>query len=179
MADNYLENKMEEYRRRGAPVSRRRLSPTFYPAGTVSFDIGIKTVYVSGVDNAPEIGEQVVSVFRKAGCRVAFAWHDIKDGRRLAQITGAQHHPVEADGVVASKERVVAAWGGIDIDICVGKDVVVIDGQCVNKAAECPADVFSSVIGRLCLYLVLPFSKCLIDGDVTVGPDGQLIQNHL
>lgn len=119
MADNYLENKMEEHRRGADITYRRRLSPTGGRPGEVCLKIAPLRVLVT--DGGTEAGAAIVRRLRSAGCRVAFAASDGRAGTRLAQESGSRFCPSSlGQGIIADLET---AWGGVDV-------LVVIDGDC-------------------------------------------------
>ncbi len=106
MADNYLEKKMDDYRRGAVQSHRpRRSSP----------DKTAKSIYVIN-GCSPESEKEIVSL-RKAGHRVAFSSIDLKAGRKLAQETGSQHHYIDARDSIKlqqSLDYVAEKWGKID-----------------------------------------------------------------
>ncbi|MCM1451377.1 MAG: hypothetical protein NC102_03905 [Clostridium sp.] len=117
MADNYLERKMEEHRKGGAPSFRRKLTPTGQRPGKVIIDFPPFNAFVSNV--ASECGAAVVKALCDAGCRVAFSHLDEKAGSALAQRCGAQFHPGNLT-FAQSMERLRKSWGKVDITISFG-----------------------------------------------------------
>ena len=116
MADNYLENKMEEYRSGKTRSYRPKLTPSGAKAGTLNVKFPARRVYVTG--GASGIGREIVRQFRDAGCKVAFCDIDRVSGAATAQATGAQFHPVDvadAQALETSLKRVIDAWGDIDV----------------------------------------------------------------
>lgn len=92
MADNYLERKMEEYRRGKTAAPRRRIIPSGAVRPQVTVPLGDVTVLVAGAD------EPLVTAFANAGAAVRFcnAAGDgaaLSAGRRLAERTGARYLP--------------------------------------------------------------------------------------
>lgn len=91
MADNYLERKMEEYRRGKTAAPRRRIIPSGAVRPQVTVPLGDVTVLVAGAD------EPLVTAFANAGAAVRFcnaAGDDaapLSAGRRLAERTGARY----------------------------------------------------------------------------------------
>lgn len=66
MADNYLERKMEEYRRGKTAAPRRRIIPSGAVRPQVTVPLGDVTVLVAGAD------EPLVTAFANAGAAVRF-----------------------------------------------------------------------------------------------------------
>lgn len=105
MADNYLENKMDEYRRGllGAPV-RRKITPSGAAAGCASFlpfPPGLRVLVMCEKGN-----DELIAALVNAGCRVAFTSTDRSAGAKLAQHTGARHIPVSPENAVALKNAI-------------------------------------------------------------------------
>ncbi|MCM1021901.1 MAG: SDR family oxidoreductase [Muribaculum sp.] len=117
MADNYLENKMEEYRRGTYRKHYQpRLSPNGQKAGTISFKFPQRRVFVTGGANG--IGKAVVTEFRNANCNVAFCDIDTKNGNITAQATGAQFYHVDItnpEALESCLKKITDSWGDIDI----------------------------------------------------------------
>lgn len=116
MADNYLERKMEDYRR-SSVTTRHSCSPTLYrqPKGTIAIPFEPKCIMIAGTGS--DLDEKIIIQMRSAGCRVAFTCADIVRGRTLAQSTGAQHHPVDIHSPGALEKVILSAtskWGKID-----------------------------------------------------------------
>ncbi len=114
MADNYLEKKMDEYRRGllSAPA-RRKTTPSGYARGCASFlpfPVGVKILMLTDSASETELKALV-----DAGCRVAFTGNDRKEGKSIAQSCGAQFHPVFAgdeDAVRRSMDLIKTRWRG-------------------------------------------------------------------
>lgn len=110
VADNYLEKKMEDYRRgqTALPMSSHRKNKN---------RIGLRVFVIGG--ETPS-GAQIVIELRKSGWRVAFTNPDIKSGRHLAQATGSQHHPISpstTESLQHSFELISDHWGCLDLVI--------------------------------------------------------------
>lgn len=119
MADNYLENKMYEHRRNTQLRSYHpKLTPTGQKAGYINIKFPSKRVFVTG--GASGIGKAIVKAFCDAGCRVAFCDTDTKAGNLTAQATSSRFIPADvadADALESCLEKIVDAWGDIDIII--------------------------------------------------------------
>lgn len=123
MADNYLENKMEEHRLRqsgalhGAPARRHTATTPDGAEGkiTVSYPVGLR-VFVTG--GASGIGRAIVKAFRTIGARVDFVDIDRTRGTQLAQACGARFIPADVSKpelLLAAVKRSLADRGDIDI----------------------------------------------------------------
>lgn len=175
MADNYLENKMEEHRQRVVATARRRLTPSGQKPGFAAFHIGELVIYVKGFDDSVEVAAGVVRAFRNAGCRVAFSAADINGARILAQSCGARHYPLKTD----TDTQVIADFGAVDFTVEVTPDRLSLKGGKtigISRATDCRTEDFAAKAGGLCLYLVLPQSQALISGTVIITPDGLVLK---
>ena len=116
MADNYLENKFEEYKqRKGMHPAPRRTAPKAKP-GDFVIKFPSRRVFVTG--GASGIGRAIVEQFRKADCQVAFCDINTKQGTLTAQATGAKFYPADVCDAAALDEcisRIIEDWGDIDI----------------------------------------------------------------
>lgn len=101
MADNYLERRMEEYRRsqQGAAVAHSRRHAAGLKAGQVAVDYPAVRVLVT--DACSEAGRATVAALRRFSCRVAMTDSDSRAGSLLAQQLGAQYHPGTAPQALA------------------------------------------------------------------------------
>lgn len=95
MADNYLERKMEDYRR--GTSGARRLTHTGDVPGVLRLRLQPRAVLI--LDAAGRCDDTLVSMLTGAGCRVAFTCADASYGHALAQRVGALYLPA-ADGAV-------------------------------------------------------------------------------
>ncbi len=116
MADNYLENKMDEHRRAqasGRPASSYKGAPR-----RQIFNEHFERRRIFVCDGLSERGQAIVRRLGEAGARVAFAGIDRRAGTALAQSCGARFYPVEAVTAEAVGEALAAlneAWGGVDV----------------------------------------------------------------
>lgn len=116
MADNYLENKMEQHRRGVATTYRPRKTPTGQAAGSVTYKLGVRRVFVTG--GASGIGRAIVREFCNAGCRTAFCDIDHKNGTATAQATGARFIPLDvadSDSLASTLSSLMEEWGDLDV----------------------------------------------------------------
>ncbi|MDE6310589.1 MAG: hypothetical protein K2L96_02075 [Muribaculaceae bacterium] len=126
MADNYLENKMDEYRRGllSAPA-RRKTTPSGHARGCacfLPFPPGLRVFVLTDRPDETELRALV-----DTGCRVAFTGRDKAEGTRLAQSCGAQYHPISAydeRAVKQSLELIKQRWRG-------EADVIVSHGHAI------------------------------------------------
>ena len=96
MADNYLENKMEEHRRGGAAPYRRHFTPTGNKPGTAVFGTEVNTVLLEGHQRLVEYLEAVARRFKSTGARVAFICSDKAYGTHFAQENSLVFIPASA-----------------------------------------------------------------------------------
>lgn len=96
MADNFLENRMDEYRSgrlaRKSRTTTAMRSPHRPDSLVIRFD-GMAVLILAG-----EIDELVSATVRKfadVGCRVAFTADDRAGGNSLSQATGARYYPAQ------------------------------------------------------------------------------------
>lgn len=116
MADNYLENKMEEHRRAQAPG--RSASSYKGAVRRQIFNEHFERRRIFVCDGLSERGEAIVRRLSESGARVAFTGADVHEGTALAQSCGARFYPVEAVTAEAVGEALAAlneAWGGVDV----------------------------------------------------------------
>lgn len=87
MADNFLERRMEDYRRGlTAPrTGRQRLAP-----GRVTVSYERRRVAVEGA--LTPVGREMIRSFIAMGCKVSFV-APMREGRELASLTASECHP--------------------------------------------------------------------------------------
>ena len=115
MADNYLENKMEEYRA-GKLSPRRTVITSSRPKNMFPLTFPPMRVLVTG--GACGIGRGIVEIFREIGAQVAFC--DIKkaEGTALAQRIGARFYPLDVtdeSNLTKCVLDIFSHWGDIDV----------------------------------------------------------------
>lgn len=162
MADNYLENKMEEHRKSPSGVLPRRYSPLGLKRGCASFHFGERNIVVTGCAADPELTAAVVKALGATGSHVAFLWEDIKRGSLLAQATATRHFPWPDDRV----NDVRAALGNVDFTVEISLQAVRLgyDGKTTLVSGIAPADVASAVV-----YALLPMSRQIAFREIHVG----------
>ncbi len=114
MADNYLENRMEEYRRRRPAAAH--YTPAYRSPGAELPMCGVRVLVDAGME-APV--PELVAALVNAGCRVAFRCSDAASGNRLAQATGARALPLDRE---RAAQNLFRAWGGVDVLIAAEAD---------------------------------------------------------
>lgn len=115
MADNYLEHKMEDYRR-GKITGGRAKTMRLSKPGMGGANLPPCRVFVTG--GASGIGRAIVESFRAVGCRVAFCDNDVKAGTATAQATGSRFYPVDVtdvDALSGCMDNLFEVWGDIDV----------------------------------------------------------------
>lgn len=127
MADNYLENQMEQYQARKAAWEKERTykktksAPLNQPkpsADAITQTTQEKRVFVTG--GAEGIGRAIVQAFCQTGCRVAFCDVNETKGQQTAQETGATFYPVDVSHEEALEhcmQNLFKEWGDIDVII--------------------------------------------------------------
>ena len=163
MADNYLENKMEEHRRiMSAP--KRRTGNTITQKGlaeAIGWNCPCILIRIDGSDM--RLLAPIAGTLRQASCRVAFICTDALAGRELAQRTGAMHIPFDdmarANALLESRR--------MNPDFCIegSADTLKISGRhrswSIRRTATTDADCFAGKAAHLCVYLALPLSESL------------------
>lgn len=121
MADNWLENRMDDYRagRLAAPHHKptRPAAPTYSSLVPLA---GSRIFIRCRSASASPSATALVRLLASTGCKVAFTDTDSVAGNRLAQDTGTQCHPIDIADEVALKrslELVTRRWGGIDFTV--------------------------------------------------------------
>ena len=177
MADNYLERKMEEHRRGGAPGYRPRVTPTGVRAGSVVFPFPVRRMLVvldvtandPHLTTTPLLGlrDALVKALAATGCKVAFTESDMMARNRLAQACGAC-------GVAPGDTDVVSSrWEGIDsvIRIGCGAAKVYVDvaveadapGVRIGMATDCTS---TEVAVRTVLWCLVPGNRYLLGSTI-------------
>lgn len=117
MADNYLENCMEDYRK-GKPAYRQKKTSTGRKPGEVTFKLKPKRIFVPfGFEGD---GREVIKMFVSYGCKVAFCCCDDSYGNPFAQETGARCLPIDPSdmkGLEEGMDTLFHDWGDIDLII--------------------------------------------------------------
>lgn len=114
MADNYLEKKMDDYRRGVSNPPRRSVAS---PPRVAQTDI-IQPLRVALLIADSQFLESLVATLRKYQHKVAFAASDPREGTRLAQSHGALFIPVTSiaspTAVRFLHDTVISRWSSID-----------------------------------------------------------------
>lgn len=162
MADNYLENKMEEHRRSPAGALPRRYSPLGQRRGTASFSFGERNIIVAGCEAAPELAAAVIKALGETGSHVAFLWDDISRGSRLAQSTATRHFPWPD----TRKDDVRHAMGNIDFEVTVSENHILLayDGKTTVITGSDPAAMATAAV-----YGLLPLSRQIAFREINLG----------
>lgn len=149
MADNYLENKMEEHRRMmaGRPNVSRRPAP----GGALKFEP--RRIVVAVTD--PALREAVVKVMRQAGHHVSFADADSRRGNLLAQATGARCYPMDAsdrdtvEKMMTDVERkcgkpdfLITDYATAGVESC--RMIIITDSAPANNAGDAAGIIMAS-----------------------------------
>lgn len=198
MADNYLEKKMEEYRRgNSAGNYTRRMTPNGPKAGHILMTFPSRRVLVIAEDvPSYDIAMGIVRSLCTTGCRVAFTGNDFSEGQKAAQSTGGQFHKVPNGNLTAldnAMAYITEKWGSVEILISCGAEnafnhasashfldsgcVRIIVGENITPSSgaisvELLADTPVDAVTRLILYLALPDSAMLCGYKIKVSPDG-------
>lgn len=115
MADNYLEKRMEDYRKGGLQKTKSTAAGR-RSQGVAGLRLAYQTALVAIAD--PALREAVVNQFAASGCRTAFLCADSRKGAALAQASGAMFCPA-VDLSPDSVERMAAVarerWGELGL----------------------------------------------------------------
>lgn len=109
MADNYIENKMDDYRSgRLAPKSKPQTRA--YPSDALVLRYPqLRTLIL--VDNF-QLLEALATAFRHVNCKVAFTWPEDKCATAIAQRLGLRYYPFDP---VKLQTQDFDTWGGLDL----------------------------------------------------------------
>ncbi|MBP3537995.1 MAG: hypothetical protein J6J93_10725 [Muribaculaceae bacterium] len=165
MADNYLENKMEEYRRT-SPRRTSRLTPSGRKPGfaLLPFDITAALVTTERIDHTTEA---VISELRGTGCHVALvcaAPEAAKAAQRLSCVFIPPSHDCMRLAAKAIGEP------GLRINIAADRiEVTTESGTSVIRASEdTDTDTFAQRSAQTVVWLALPLSRMYIKRDITL-----------
>lgn len=116
MADNYLERKMEDLRN-GRISPSKSIPSSSGGKGLLSFPFPAKRVLIVGSGNNLQM--EIISSFKRNGCRVACFSDNREAGEKLMQ-TGVRFHPVDFDetgDIETNFSLLMRAWRDLDIMI--------------------------------------------------------------
>lgn len=118
MADNYLENKMEQHLRSSSGQAVKRVRSTYRP-GPHELVLEFPQLRVLVIDGAEGRGRDIVAAYRSIGALVDFTGIDRHAGAATAQATGARFLPVtgDDDSLLSMAHRSVTDRGGLDVVI--------------------------------------------------------------
>lgn len=163
MADNYLENRMEEYRS-GRLATRSRTTMSMRSprrADTLTLRYTPMPVMIIAGSLTPVVAE-TVAAFTAVGCRVAFTCTDAKEGNALAQRTGARYYPASftPQGIA---DDIAGRWGAPEVTVTFdGISVPGVDGtpaaamRIIDATRYATASAPARNIARHILYLAHP-----------------------
>ena len=181
MADNYLEKKMEEYRR-GTPRPVMRRSPSGVARNIAAMPCALSGAFFVCNGQLSPLLRACATALRDTSCRIGFCSIDHSYGNKTAQQLSFQFYPI-AEFSDRSVENVIfkasESFGKIDAIIKENDSGVEISGagskSTITAADDCSEDVFLSVVPRFIVYLLLPQSRDLgISGKFIVDSSGHL-----
>lgn len=112
MADNYLENKFEQYRSGKLAPKKVKVFASSRP-GSVTVKYPPLRVFVT---STCQYGKAIVEAFRKMQCRVVFCGEDRQQGTAFAQTSGARFCPITEHSLLSDYfASTIVEWGGIDV----------------------------------------------------------------
>lgn len=114
MADNYLENKMDEHRRAGVRPTVSRAART---APSVTLRLACRHIFIDNVRH--EAAPAIMSRLSATGATVTFIDSDTAFGTHLAQSTGARFIPM-TDSLEDAVAKATADRGPIEAIIACG-----------------------------------------------------------
>ncbi len=184
MADNYLEKKMEDYRRT-QPV--RKSSNKSQSDGWFRIRMPRLRVLMAGLIGETE--NSIIKLYVSSGCKVAFLHDDVRAGQMLAQSNGALFIPVsriDSVAVAGALSIMNERWGGFDVMVYneTLPSSVLFDMPLppriigLNRPVEHPDAVYLKfnpddiaaveAVTRLCVYLSVPSNSCIRNQTITV-----------
>lgn len=142
MADNYLEKKMEDYRRR--PVGRRSSIASL--AGKI---IKLPALRVFMAGKIGKLEKYLIKGYTAAGSKVIFCHDDNDEGRILAQQTGGLHFPSESGNISWNQafDFAVEKWGSIDVIV-------------INNSSPSPKDFEERLVNKRIICINRDIHEC-------------------
>lgn len=108
MADNFLENRMDDYKK-----GRLNTNRPFISSKTTKLQPSVLVICGENENTIKTIME-----LRNKNWRVAFIFNNEKRGRVIAQQTGSQFHPIDYKNIESlrkSIEYIVKRWGCLNL----------------------------------------------------------------
>lgn len=166
MADNYLEKKMEEHRRGGAPAYRRKLTPRGTVPGQWLLSFPVKSVLLPDIDRCPEpeMARKIIRQLAGIGFRVSFSCADSRAGSRIAQECGARFIP---QGALPHRDASPEMKPGADIILHFDNDAVAV------SAAGSPGSITVEAAGADAMLKSVIFT-CVILANSKEGKENML-----
>lgn len=165
MADNYIENKMEEHRNRSA-VRYVKITPSGRKPGFALLPFDIKTAIIF-TDAITSLTEAIASEIRATGCRVALCCQAPETAKAAQKLSCASLTPT--DNALEALEK---QWNKIELIIKITQDLITIEvgrgTSTIYRSKNCAPDVFATKAAQLCLYLALPDSIGRVFGNFTI-----------
>lgn len=165
MADNYLENKMEEHRNN--PARRMRgITPAGRKPGyaLLPFDVRAAIVKAPVVNLA---AREIISELRATGCRVALISSD-PEAAKAAQQLSCIHIPLSDSATDKAEEL----FGNTELWIVVENRDISVElergSSTIRKADNTDEKTFAHRAALLCVYLALPDSAGRVYGDFVI-----------
>lgn len=164
MADNYLENKMEEHRNGSARRPAPRLTPAGRKPGYALLPFDVKTATVRAAESSALLGA-IASEIRGTGCRVAICIPDT-DAKILAQKLSCAYVASDSD------DAALKLWEETELDIRIDGDTVELyvgRGQSrIIRSENTTPEAFVRRAAQLCVYLALPDSAGRVYGTFVI-----------
>lgn len=181
MADNYLEKKMEEYRR-GTPRPVMRRSPSGVSRNIAAMPCTLSGAFIICKDHLSPLLQACATALRDTSCRIGFCSTDHTYGNKTAQQLSFRFYPIAEFSDTAVENAIFKAaesFGKIDAIIKENDCGVEIRSEnrisTVTATDDCPESVFLSAAPRFIVYLMLPQSRDLsISGKFIINSDGRL-----
>lgn len=165
MADNYLENKMEEYRR-NSPRRTSRLTPSGRKPGyaLLPFDITAAIVTTERVDHTTE---SIIAELRGTGCHVALVCA-APEASKTAQRLSCVFVPRSSDSMALA----VKAVGEPGLRINIVENSIEANTESgtimIRPDANTDMETFAQRAAQTVVWLALPLSRKYIKGDITL-----------
>lgn len=178
MADNYLENKMEEYRSGKLSGRHRKLSS---PQIRHSPSYPELKVFVAA--EKADLRKAIVTEFRNAGCKVAFCDTDLKASAAFAQHNGSRFYPASDEEMSNPGhfiQNAAKVWDGLDVVILYHPESQTItvgeygsDYKCsitlTHSSPHSGREASPDDVARLCKFLADPANRFLDGATLSVS----------